>query len=86
MTVRPPPRPARAQSPCQRLQNDLLRAREELVEIQTQLINTTAKWMQCEADLRREREISSIAQDHIPEDKLDDFLSALPCRQPVWEG
>jgi len=81
-----PTRRARTRGPCERLQHELLRAREELVEARNELVNTTAKWMQCEADLRRESEISKLAQGYIPENLLDEFSMAIPCRQPVWEG
>ena len=71
--------------PCERLQTELLRAREELVEARNQLIKVTAKWMQCETDLRREREVNELAREYIPEDQKEEFLLACPCRQPMWE-
>ena len=79
----PPPR-APARLPCKRVQRELLKAREELVEARNQLIDTTVKLMQCEADLRRERDINQMAREYIPEGQLDEFLLALPNRQPVW--
>jgi hypothetical protein len=71
-------------TPCKRIQTDLLRAREELVELKNRLLEMTAELMQSQQELRRQLELNEIAQAYIPEEKLDDYTAACPNRQPLW--
>jgi hypothetical protein len=58
---------------------------EELNKVTTLLHETTLKWMETEAALRAQETINAISQKYIPDELLDEFEMALPCRQPVWE-
>jgi len=46
------------------------------------LLNT--KFVQTKAELQRERHITRIAKEFMPEEKYVDFYNALPADQPVW--
>jgi DNA mismatch repair ATPase MutL len=67
------------------LQTQIDKLQLQLDEVQKEYRELMTQYLQCRAELKRERILNEIALQFIPEEEQANYDDACPHGQPVWE-